>query len=66
MPEEMSRELQKMRDTELAEFIRETIARLHIVADHLETYVTTEEHRPEVGFEVPNLKPVEQNDATAQ
>lgn len=66
MPEELSRELQKMKDAELAEFIRDTIARLHIVADHLETYITEEEHRPEVGFEVPHLIPGTNNDDSAQ
>ncbi len=51
MPEQLSKELQKMKDDELASFIRDTISRLHIVADHLESYVTEDVAVPEVGFD---------------
>lgn len=53
MPDELVDKLQQMKDTELIEFIRETITRLHIVADHLEIYATEKENPPNVGFEVP-------------
>lgn len=67
MPEELARELQKMKDEELAAFIRDTITRLHIVADHLESYVHTEEHPPTVGFEVPTLSSeTKSNDDSAE
>ncbi len=51
MPEKLSKELAELEDAQLIEFIRETVNRLHVVADYLETYVADEIPLPEVGFD---------------
>lgn len=52
MPQRLSKELSNtMTDQEVLDFIRETIQRLHAVADYLETYVVEDIKTPQVPFD---------------
>lgn len=42
---EIQRRVKQMRDEELVNFVRDTISRLNVLADRLETFAETEEER---------------------